>query len=134
MSRPAPQRQKWRPKAPDGIVLGRTNQYATLETIMADIALSPGTKNAAYALAVRLNGDSGWTFASLDNLAGLIGMRRGDMARHLAALEGGERPTDKNSPKRSARYVHSVRFGSGRGQTMFRCFIEPSWVSAPVRE
>jgi hypothetical protein len=125
---------RWAPTLPAGAVVGRANQFATLETIMADTALSAGTKNAAWTLCQHLNGESGWTFTGLDRLAAEVGMRKGDMARHLAALEGGARPDDRHAPKRSAAYVYSVRFGQGYQQKIYRCFLAPEWVTQQVRD
>jgi hypothetical protein len=133
-TRPA---KRWAPKLPDDGAKGRDLQRRVLWDIMADPVLSHATKNAAWALHEALNRESGWTWTSAETIGNRVGLHRSDARRHLAALEGGERPTPR-APKRSERYVHARKVGSPGHESTWRCFVfseaSPGGISPPLEQ
>lgn len=121
---------KWAPTLPPGAVVGRANQNTLLDEIMADPELSGTTKNVAWAVNKHLNGVSGWTFTGNNGIARDLAMDRPNAIKHLAALEGGERPANRNAPRRSKCYVYSIKFGPHGHERVYRCFLQPEWLTS----
>jgi hypothetical protein len=122
---------RFAPRLPDNAVVGRANQNRVLDTIMTDPALSSTTKTVAWAVNKHLNGETGWTWAGNDTIAKDLAMDRSSALRHLAALEGGvPAGISKRAPRRSKPYVYSFKFGPQGHERVYRCFLEPDWVSS----